>query len=144
LGYWNDRVATEKKFAGDWLLTGDTGTRDEDGTFRFIGREDDVISSSGYRIGPGEVEDCLIQHPAVAMAAVIGVPDALRGQRVKAFVVLGEGARAGDDLAAEIQDFVRTRLAAHEYPREVEFVTDLPLTATGKIIRKDLRSREGG
>jgi acetyl-CoA synthetase len=144
LGYWNDPEATENKFAGDWLLTGDTGTRDEDRYFRFVGREDDVISSGGYRIGPGEVEDCLIQHPAVAMAAVVGVPDALRGQRVKAFVVLGEGARAGDDLAAEIQDFVKIRLAAHEYPREVEFVTDLPLTATGKIIRKDLRAREAG
>ncbi len=144
LGYWNDPEATETKFAGDWLLTGDTGSRDQDGYFRFIGREDDVISSGGYRIGPGEVEDCLIQHPAVALAAVVGIPDTLRGQRVKAFVVLGEGARAGDDLAAEIQDFVSTRLAAHEYPREVEVVTALPLTTTGKIIRKDLRAREGG
>ncbi len=144
LGYWNDPEAAETKFAGDWLLTGDTGTRDEDGSFRFIGRADDVISSGGYRIGPGEVEDCLIQHPAVALAAVIGVPDALRGQRVKAFVVLREDARTSDGLAAEIQDFVKTRLAAHEYPREVEFVATLPLTATGKIIRKDLRAREGG
>jgi acetyl-CoA synthetase len=142
LGYWNDPVATEAKFAGDWLLTGDTGRRDEDGYFRFVGREDDVISSGGYRIGPGEVEDCLIQHPAVALAAVIGIPDTLRGQRVKAFVVLDEGEEPGAALAAEIQDFVKTRLAAHEYPREVEFVTALPLTTTGKIIRKDLRSRE--
>jgi acetyl-CoA synthetase len=144
LGYWNDPEASENKFAGNWLLTGDTGSRDEDGSFRFIGREDDVISSGGYRIGPGEVEDCLIQHPAVALAAVIGVPDELRGQRVKAFVVLGEDTRASDALAAEIQDFVKTRLAAHEYPREVEFVAALPLTTTGKIIRKDLRAREGG
>ncbi len=139
LEYWNDRPATEQKFAGDWLLTGDTGTRDPEGYFRFAGREDDVISSGGYRIGPGEVEDCLIQHPAVAMAAVIGVPDELRGQRVKAYVVLDESASAGGELAAEIQNFVKTRLAAHEYPREVEFVAALPLTATGKIMRKDLR-----
>jgi acetyl-CoA synthetase len=144
LEYWNDPQATARKFAGDWLLTGDTGVRDPDGYFRFAGRADDVISSGGYRIGPGEVEDCLIQHPAVAMAAVIGVPDALRGQRVKAFVVLDEGATAGDELAAEIQEFVKTRLAAHEYPREVEFVASLPLTATGKIMRKDLRARESG
>ncbi len=143
LEYWNDPEATERKFAGEWLLTGDTGARDPDGYFRFLGRADDVISSGGYRIGPGEVEDCLIQHPAIAMAAVIGVPDALRGQRVKAFVVLDEGATASDHLAAEIQTFVKTRLAAHEYPREVEFVASLPLTATGKIIRKDLRAREG-
>ena len=144
LEYWNDRSATAQKFAGDWLLTGDTGARDPDGYFRFAGRVDDVISSGGYRIGPGEVEDCLIQHPAVAMAAVIGVPDTLRGQRVKAYVVLDEGATAGEVLAAEIQDFVKTRLAAHEYPREVEFVATLPLTATGKIMRKDLRARASG
>ena len=144
LEYWNDPEATERKFAGEWLLTGDTGARDPDGYFRFLGRADDVISSGGYRIGPGEVEDCLIQHPAVAMAAVIGVPDALRGQRIKAFLVLDEGATASGELAAEIQDFVKTRLAAHEYPREVEFVETLPLTATGKIIRKDLRARKRG
>jgi acetyl-CoA synthetase len=141
LGYWNNPEASEKKFAGPWLLTGDTGARDADGYFRFVGREDDVITSGGYRIGPGEVEDCLIKHPAVAMAAVIGVPDELRGARVKAFVVLDEGVEPGAALATEIQDFVKTRLAAHEYPREVEFVAALPLTATGKIMRKDLRAR---
>ena len=144
LEYWNDPAATGNKFARGWLLTGDTGARDQDGYFRFVGRADDVISSGGYRIGPGEVEDCLIKHPAVAMAAVIGVPDDLRGARVKAFVVLDAGATASDDLAAEIQDFVKTRLAAHEYPREVEFIAALPLTATGKIMRKDLRARDGG
>jgi acetyl-CoA synthetase len=150
LEYWNDPAATKAKFAGDWLLTGDTGTRDEDGYFRFAGREDDVISSGGYRIGPGEIEDCLIRHPAIAMAAVIGVPDELRGQRVKAFVVLHEGVvldkgvEPGEALATEIQNFVKIRLAAHEYPREVEFVDTLPLTATGKIKRKDLRARDGG
>jgi acetyl-CoA synthetase len=139
LKYWNNPQATEAKFAADWLLTGDTGTRDEDGYLHFVGREDDVITSSGYRIGPGEVEDCLLKHPAVAMAAVIGVPDAVRTERVKAFLVLNEDIEASEDLAAEIQDFVKARLAAHEYPREVEFVEGLPLTATGKIMRKDLR-----
>ncbi|MCH8154276.1 MAG: acyl-CoA synthetase [Proteobacteria bacterium] len=140
LEYWNDPAATAAKFAGDWMLTGDTGIRDADGYFHFVGREDDVITSGGYRIGPGEVEDCLLKHPAVAMAAVVGVPDALRGERVKAFLVLDQGAAASEALAAEIQDFVKTRLAAHEYPREVAFVDALPLTATGKIMRKDLRA----
>jgi acetyl-CoA synthetase len=140
LGYWNDPAATAAKFAGDWLLTGDTGTRDQDGYFHFVGREDDVITSGGYRIGPGEVEDCLLKHPAVAMAAVVGVPDEVRGERIKAFLVLDENAAASADLAAEIQDFVKTQLAAHEYPREVAFVEALPLTATGKIMRKDLRA----
>ena len=139
LEYWNDPAAAEAKFAGDWLLTGDTGKRDEDGYFHFLGRVDDVITSSGYRIGPGEVEDCLLKHPAVAMAAVIGVADEVRTQRVKAFVVLNEDSKGGAALAAEIQAFVKSRLAAHEYPREVEFVETLPLTATGKIMRKDLR-----
>ncbi|MCH8998163.1 MAG: acyl-CoA synthetase [Proteobacteria bacterium] len=142
LEYWNDPAATAAKFAGDWMLTGDTGRRDADGYFHFVGRADDVITSGGYRIGPGEVEDCLLKHPAIAMAAVVGVPDALRGERVKAFLVLDAGIEGSEDLAAEIQDFVKTRLAAHEYPREVEFVETLPLTATGKIMRKDLRARE--
>ncbi|MFQ6016593.1 MAG: acyl-CoA synthetase [Kiloniellaceae bacterium] len=144
LEYWQDAQATDEKFAGDWLLTGDTGTCDEDGYFRFIGREDDVITSGGYRVGPGEIEDCLLKHPAVAMAAAIGVPDPLRTERVKAFVVLGADAEAGEALAAEIQEFVKTRLAAHAYPREVEFVESLPMTATGKIMRKQLRKQEAG
>ena len=141
LKYWNNPEATEKKFAGDWLLTGDTGTRDADGYFRFVGRDDDVITSGGYRIGPGEIEDCLLKHPAVAMAAAVGVPDELRTERVKAFVVLRDGQAASDALAAELQSHVKARLAAHEYPREVAFVDSLPMTATGKIIRKDLRAR---
>ena len=142
LEYWGNPEATAKKFAGDWLLTGDQGRRDEDGYFRFVGRDDDVITSGGYRIGPGEVEDCLLRHPAVAMAAVIGVPDPVRTERVKAFVVLNDGVAASDALAAEIRDHVKTRLAAHEYPREVAFVDSLPMTATGKIMRKDLRALE--
>ncbi|WP_199823644.1 acyl-CoA synthetase [Labrenzia sp. OB1] len=141
LGYWNNSQATEEKFAGDWLLTGDTGVRDEDGWIRFVGRDDDVITSSGYRIGPGEIEDCLIRHPAVAMAGVIGKPDTRRTEIVKAYVVLKGGIEPSDDLAEEIAAFVKTRLAAHEYPREIDFVDALPLTTTGKVIRRDLRAR---
>jgi acetyl-CoA synthetase len=144
LEYWNNPEATAKKFAGDWLLTGDMGTRDEDGYFRFVGRDDDVITSGGYRIGPGEVEDCLMKHPAVAMAAVVGVPDPVRTERVKAFVVLHPGRAASDALAAELQAHVKARLAAHEYPREVEFIDALPMTATGKIMRRELRKRDAG
>ncbi|WP_420402445.1 acyl-CoA synthetase [Nisaea sp.] len=140
LEYWNNPEATEKKFAGDWLLTGDQGIRDIDGYFWYVGRDDDVITSAGYRIGPGEIEDCLVGHPAVAMAAVIGVPDPLRTQAVKAFIVLKDGIAGSDDLAKEIQEHVKTRLAAHEYPRQVAFVAELPMTTTGKIVRKDLRA----
>ena len=142
LRYWNNPEATEKKFADDWLLTGDRGRLDEDGYFHFVGRDDDVITSGGYRIGPGEIEDCLIKHPAIAMAAAVGIPDPLRTERVKAFVVLNPGFGGSDDLAKEIQAFVKVRLAAHEYPREVAFVESLPMTTTGKIIRRELRERE--
>ncbi len=138
LGYWNNEEATREKFRGDWLLTGDLGVADDDGYLTYLGRTDDVISSAGYRIGPAEVEECLAQHPAVAMAAVIGVPDPIRGEAIKACIVL-RGCEPSDDLAAEIQNFVKTRLAAHEYPRQVEFFKELPLTATGKVMRKELR-----
>jgi acetyl-CoA synthetase len=141
LGYWGKPADTAQKFAGDWLITGDQGRRDADGYFSFVGRDDDVITSGGYRIGPGEIEDCLIKHPAVAMAAAVGIPDPVRTEIVKAFVVVKPGARADSALAAELQEFVRTRLAAHEYPRRIEFVDTLPLTATGKIIRRELRAR---
>ncbi|MGF1609564.1 MAG: acyl-CoA synthetase [Kiloniellales bacterium] len=141
LEYWRNPAATEAKFAGDWLLTGDSGFVDEAGYLHFVGRDDDVITSAGYRIGPGEVEDCLIKHPAVALAAVVGVPDPDRTERVKAFLVLNEGYEASPALAREIQGFVKVRLAAHEYPREIEFIGALPMTATGKIMRKDLRAR---
>ena len=139
LGYWNNPEATAAKFAGEWLLTGDQGTQDEDGYFRFVGRDDDVITSAGYRIGPGEIEDCLLRHPAVSMAAVVGVPDALRTERVAAVVVPAAGVTPNDALAREIQDFVRTRLAAHSYPREVHFAESLPMTATGKVMRREIR-----
>jgi len=141
LNYWNNMEATEKKFAGDWLLTGDTGIKDDAGWIRFVGRDDDVITSSGYRIGPGEIEDCLIKHPAVAMAGVVGKPDSQRTEIVKAYIVLKSGIEPTDQLAGEIADFVKTRLAAHEYPREVAFVDALPLTTTGKVIRRELRAR---
>ncbi len=139
LGYWNNPDATAAKFQGDWLLTGDTGAIDDDGYIRFLGRDDDVITSSGYRIGPGEVEDCLLRHPAVALAAVVGLPDALRTEEVTAVIVPREGVVADDALAARIRAFVRERLAAHLYPRRVLFVETLPMTATGKVMRGALR-----
>lgn len=141
LGYWNNPEATTAKYAGDYLLTGDLARLDEDGYFWFAGRSDDLITSAGYRIGPGEIEDCLIRHPAVSMAAVAGIPDPVRTEAVKAWIVLRSGWTASADLATEIQSFVKTRLAAHEYPRHVEFVDELPMTATGKIIRRQLRER---
>ncbi|MBV8848574.1 MAG: acyl-CoA synthetase [Methylobacteriaceae bacterium] len=141
LQYWNKPEATREKFIGDWMTTGDQGMVDDDGYVRFVGRDDDVITSAGYRIGPGEIEDCLIRHPAVAIAAAIGKPDPVRTEIVKAFIVLRPGHAPSDALAADIQHFVRTRLAAHEYPREVAFVESLPLTTTGKVIRRELRER---
>ncbi len=141
LEYWGQPRATRDKFIGDWMTTGDQGYVDNDGYFFFVGRDDDVITSSGYRIGPTEIEDCLLRHPAVAMAAAVGKPDALRTEIVKAFVVPRAGVTPSPELVADIQSFVRTRLSAHEYPREVEFVADLPLTTTGKVIRRLLRAR---
>jgi acetyl-CoA synthetase len=142
LGYWNNPDATRKKFVGDWLLTGDLARKDGDGYFWFNGRRDDVITSAGYRIGPAEIEDCLLKHPAVAMAAVIGSPDEVRTEIVKAFVVPKADVTPGPDVAEDIKNFVKTRLAAHEYPREVEFVKELPMTATGKIMRRELKKLE--
>lgn len=139
LRYWNKPDATADKFRGDWLLTGDTGHRDEEGYFWFHGRNDDVIISGGYRIGPTEIEDCLMGHPAVAMVAVVGAPDPVRGEVVKAFIVPRQGVAADESLRADVQDFVKARLSAHEYPRRIEFRDALPMTITGKIRRKDLR-----
>lgn len=139
LGYWHNPDATMDKYRGDFLLTGDAGFVDEQGYITFTGRSDDVITSAGYRIGPGPIEDCLIRHPSVQFAAVIGEPDELRTEIVKAFVVLREGFAPSEELAREIQNFVKTRLAAHEYPRKVVFLPELPMTVTGKIIRKALR-----
>ena len=141
LGYWNNPQATQAKFVGEWLMTGDIGAKDEHGWLKFEGRGDDIITSAGYRIGPGEIEDCLITHPAVQMAGVIGKPDAERTEIVKAYVVLKPNIVATDALAQEIRQFVRVRLAAHEYPREIAFVAELPMTVTGKVIRRELRAR---
>ena len=142
LGYWNNDEATRAKITGNWFRTGDVGYRDEDGFLWFVGRRDDVITSAGYRIGPGEIEDSLLRHPAVLQAAVIGKPDELRGEIVKAFVVVTDGYSPSAELAREIQQSVRERLSAHEYPREVEFIDVLPMTTTGKVRRMDLRQRE--
>ncbi|MBE7185905.1 MAG: AMP-binding protein [Methylobacterium mesophilicum] len=141
LGYWNDEPATREKFLGDWFITGDGGRQDEDGYFHFIGRDDDIITSAGFRIGPSEIEDCLAGHPAVRMAAAVGKPDPLRTEIVKAYVVLKDGVAPSDRLAAEIARFVRERLSAHEYPREVAFVDEVPLTTSGKVIRRHFRER---
>ncbi len=142
LEYWRNPDATAAKYIGDWLLTGDEGHKDEDGYLWFLGRDDDVITSAGYRIGPGEIEDCLGKHPAVAIAAVIGVPDPLRTESVKAFIVLTPDHTADDALEEDIRAYVKTRLARHEYPRMIEFVDSLPMTATGKIRRRELRDQE--
>jgi acetyl-CoA synthetase len=141
LGYWNKPEATAAKFIGDWMTTGDQGITDEDGYVHFFGRDDDVITSAGYRIGPGEIEDCLIKHPAVSLAAAVGKPDALRTEIVKAFVVLKSGVEASKPLEDDIRDFVKTRMSAHSYPREIEFIDELPMTTTGKVIRRLLRDR---
>ena len=142
LGYWGEEKATREKFIGDYWGTGDLGYRDGDGYLWFVGRKDDVISSAGHRIGPGEIEDCLIKHEAVAQAAVIGSPDALRGEVVKAFIILADGQTPSEALAQNIRQNVKQRLAAYEYPREIEFVDSLPMTTTGKVRRIELRERE--
>lgn len=139
LEYYKNPEGTAEKFLGDWLLSGDLGLMDEDGYVWFQSRKDDVISSYGYRIGPGEIEDSLGGHPAVALAAVIGVPDERRGQVPKAFVVLNQGYQPTDALADELRGHVRTRLAPHEVPRDIAFLDDLPRTTTGKIMRRALR-----
>ncbi len=141
LEYWGRPDATQDKFVGDWMTTGDQGVADDDGYVRFIGRDDDVITSAGYRIGPTEIEDCLIRHPAVALAAAVGKPDPVRTEIVKAFVVLKSGHAPSDALAADIQRFVKVRLSAHEYPREVAFIEHMPMTTTGKVIRRLLRQQ---
>jgi acyl-coenzyme A synthetase/AMP-(fatty) acid ligase len=140
--YWHDPAATEGTIRGDWYITGDRAYVDEDGYFWFVGRADDVIISAGYRIGPFEVESALIEHPAVLEAAVVASPDPVRGEIVKAFVVLARGYEPADSLASELQQHVQTVTAPYKYPRQIEFVPDLPKTISGKIRRIELRERE--
>jgi acetyl-CoA synthetase len=142
LEYWKNPQATKEKFIGDWGCTGDQAKMDEDGYLWYQGRSDDVIKSAGYRIGPAEIESCLVKHAAVLNAAVIGKPDATRGSIIKAFVVLQQGFSPTESLIGEIQSHVRGRLAPYEYPREIEFIDALPMTTTGKVQRKELRKRE--
>ncbi|WP_411037406.1 AMP-binding protein [Shinella sp. BYT-45] len=141
LGYWRNEKATAEKFIGDWMTTGDLGRMDEEGYVTFFGRDDDVITSSGYRIGPSEIEDCLAGHPAVQLTAAVGKPDPVRTEIVKAYVVLRPGHIPSQALADDIREWVKSRLSMHEYPREVDFVDSLPLTTSGKVIRHLLRKR---
>ena len=140
--YWNKPEKTAAATVGDWHLTGDLGRRDEDGYLWFKARDDDLIMTAGYRVGPGEVESAILEHPDVEQVGVVGVPDETRGEIIKAHVQPVAGVTGDDDLRAAIQDLVRDRLAQYEYPREIEFVADLPQTTTGKIQRRKLR--EGG
>ena len=144
LRYWNDERATRDKFIGDRLKTGDLASVDEEGYFHFVGRDDDIISSAGYRIGPTEIEETLTRHPDVLMSAAVGKPDPDRGQIVKAFVVLREGEDGSAELTGSLKDLVRDRLGRHEYPREIEYVKELPMTPSGKIRRNVLRQRASG
>jgi acetyl-CoA synthetase len=142
LGYWNNAKATKEKYSGDWCRTGDLATADADGYLWYGGRADDMFKAAGYRIGPGEVENCLLKHPAVANVAVVPKPDSERGNIVKAFVVLAFGQQGSDALAAELQAHVRGKLAPYEYPKEIEFIDALPMTTTGKVQRRVLRLAE--
>ena len=153
LGYWKNPAATAEKFTGDWCRTGDIATRDADGYLWYQGRADDVFKAAGYRIGPGEIENCLVKHPAVANAAVVPKPDAERGAVVKAYVVLApsflmqrerqhDPASFDQALVAQLQEHVRGKLAPYEYPKEIEFIAELPMTTTGKVQRRVLRLQE--
>jgi acetyl-CoA synthetase len=146
LGYWKNEEATRNKFSGDWCRTGDLASMDADGYLWYQGRADDMFKAAGYRIGPSEIENCLVKHPAVGNAAVVPKPDAERGNIVKAFIVLAPGVvRDGNGdrgLIAELQEHVRGKLAPYEYPKEIEFIDELPMTTTGKVQRRVLRLME--
>jgi acetyl-CoA synthetase len=142
LGYWKNPQATAAKFTGDWCRTGDVAVRDADGYLWYQGRADDVFKAAGYRIGPSEIENCLVKHPAVANAAVVPKPDAQRGAVVKAYVVLAPGFEGSERLVVELQQHVRGKLAPYEYPKEIEFLAELPMTTTGKVQRRVLRLQE--
>jgi acetyl-CoA synthetase len=146
LGYWKNEAATRNKFTGDpdnsWCRTGDMAVMDEDGYLWYQGRSDDMFKAAGYRIGPSEIENCLVKHQAVANAAVVPKPDAERGAIVKAYVVLAPGFQASELLITELQQHVRGKLAPYEYPKEIEFIDSLPMTTTGKVQRRVLRLKE--
>ena len=142
LGYWRNPVATQRKYTGDWCRTGDLARRDARGYLWYAGRADDMFKAAGYRIGPSEIENCLIRHPAVANVAVVPKPDAERGAVVKAFVVLASGHTGSEALVAELQAHVRGKLAPYEYPKDIEFIDALPMTTTGKVQRRVLRELE--
>jgi acetyl-CoA synthetase len=154
LGYWKNEAATRDKFTGDWCRTGDLATRDAAGYLWYQGRSDDIFKAAGYRIGPGEIENCLVKHPAVANVAVVPKPDQARGSLVKAYVVLapdfiaaracwtGAIAEFDEKLVAELQAHVKDQLAPYEYPKEIEFIDALPMTTTGKVQRRVLRLQE--
>ncbi len=135
-------AATEEKFTGDWCRTGDLASRDADGYLWYQGRADDMFKAAGYRIGPSEIENCLLKHGAVVNVAVVPKPDKERGNVVKAYVVLSKGFLASEELITELQNHVRGKLAPYEYPREIEFVAELPMTTSGKILRRVLRLQE--
>jgi acetyl-CoA synthetase/medium-chain acyl-CoA synthetase len=140
--YWRNPEATSNCIRGEWYITGDRAIRDEDGYFWFVGRADDVIISAGYRIGPFEVESALIEHPSVAEAAVVASPDQIRGEIVKAFVILAPGHQPSEQLMQDLQEHVKRVTAPYKYPREIEFTSELPKTISGKIRRVELRQRE--
>jgi acyl-coenzyme A synthetase/AMP-(fatty) acid ligase len=142
LGYWDAGVPRLTLVAGRWHLSGDSGTRDEAGNLYFVGRDDDIISSAGYRIGPTEVENALNLHAAVAECAVVASPDGTRGEVVKAYVLLKPEHQGNAALATELQEFVKQRIAPYKYPRKIEFVDRLPRTLSGKIQRRALREKE--
>ncbi len=142
IGYWNDPEATRARFIGDWLCTGDYATKDVDGYFWFTGRQDDIIESGGYRIGPGEIEAALKKHNAVADAAVIGIADTIKGQVVKAFITVKSGVDSDKRLEDELRAHVRSKLEAHAYPKEIEFLDELPVGNTGKVMKQELRRME--
>ncbi|MES2104205.1 MAG: AMP-binding protein [Pseudomonadota bacterium] len=142
LGYWKNPEATRNKFTGDWCRTGDLALRDADGYLWYQGRADDMFKAAGYRIGPSEIENCLVKHPAVMNVAVVPKPDKERGNLVKAYVVLSAGYQGDEKLTAELQAHVRGKLAPYEYPKEIEFIDALPMTTTGKVQRRVLRLRE--
>jgi acetyl-CoA synthetase/medium-chain acyl-CoA synthetase len=139
--YWLNPEETARQFQGEWYLTGDRAIRDAEGNYWFIGRKDDIIKSSGYRIGPFEVESALLEHPSVLEAGVVAKPDEVRGQIVKAYVVLRSGFTPGDALAAELQGHCKRTASPYKYPREIEFVQELPKTISGKVRHVDLRER---